>query len=274
MMSPARGRLAMKPTSHQVFVSFSDIGDSKQIDLAMQDLEKRSVLLSVRMPPESWQHIRDFCRELAAYNGHTNLVSKADAPNLVREHIADSLTLVNLIKERDVVKTLVDIGSGAGFPGMILAFVLPDLHVTFIESVGKKARFLQQTCELLGLSERTSVLAARAETLARDNEYRDNFGFATARAVGSLAVVSELSLPFLRVGGFMFAQKSQKQADAEITEARELVTKLGGTIRDTVVPNAVAIGKAVAIIEVAKLTPTPLKYPRPTAQLQKSKKRS
>ena len=132
---------------------------------------------------------------------------------------------------------------------------------------------MQQSCEQLGLSERTRVLDSRAEALARDRTYRDSFAFANDRSVGALALVIELALPFLKIGVVLFAQKSQKQADEEIQSARKIVTELGGTIRDVVVPNAVAVGKAVAVIEVAKVTPTPAKFPRPTAQLQKSKKR-
>lgn len=233
----------------------------------MQDLEQRASLLAVHLSPDSLQLIRNFCLELAAYNQHTNLVSKADAPNLVREHIADSLTLVNLILERNAPRRLVDVGSGAGFPAIVLAFLIPDLHVTFIESVGKKARFLTETCAKLGLVDRTLVLSERAEVIARDKTYRDTFGFATARAVGSLALLSELTLPFLLTGGFLLAQKSQKQAAIEIEEARQIVTALGGVVRETMIPNPVALGKEMAVIEIAKVQPTPPKYPRPTSQL-------
>lgn len=248
------------------------LSEDADIAAALEDLKQRASLLSVHLDEKTLQLIGEFCRQLAAYNQHTNLVSKADAPNLVQQHIADSLSLVGPIADRQKMNhRLVDIGSGAGFPAIILALTLADLQVVFIESISKKAKFLQQVCGYLGLDNRVKVLAERAETCARQKDLRDSFGFATARAVGSLSLISELTLPFLQTGGCLLAQKSQKQADDEIREAASLVTALGGSIREKVIPNPMAVGKDVVIIEVVKTQPTPPKYPRQTAQLGKGR---
>lgn len=248
------------------------MSEDADIAAALDDLKQRASLLSVHLEEKTLQLIGEFCLQLAAYNRHTNLVSKAAAPNLVQQHIADSLSLVNpIVERRQIPHTLVDIGSGAGFPAIILALVISDLQVVFIESIGKKAKFLQQVCQQLALGNRIKVLSERAEACAREKDLRDSFGFATARAVGSLSLVSELTLPFLQPGGCLLAQKSQKQADSEIKEAVPLVTALGGSIRDKVIPNPMAVGREVVIIEVVKTQPTPPRYPRQAAQLGKGR---
>lgn len=241
------------------------------IDAAFLEMEQKAAMLPLELSAETVEKIRSFCAQLFEYNQHTNLVSKADAPNLVREHIVDALSLVNLIIAHGTIRKLIDIGSGAGFPAMILAIAIPDLQVTFVESVGKKARFLQQVATTLGIDNRTTILNERAEDLAHKKGYREQYGYATARAVGSLALLSELTIPFLRTGGWLLAQKSQKQVEVETAEARPIITALGGDVRETVIPNTVAVGREVAIIEVVKLTPTPLKYPRPMTQIKKAK---
>jgi 16S rRNA (guanine527-N7)-methyltransferase len=206
---------------------------------------------------------------LQTYNEHTNLVSNADADVVIRNHILDALSLVRLIPNASSPKRLVDIGSGAGFPAMILALVLENLSVVLIDSVGKKTRFLLEAASALGVSDRVQVENARAEEMAREREYRERFDLATARAVGKLDLVVELTLPFLKLGGLLLAQKSKAQLSDELEDGRHAASLLGGTIKSLDQLDAEVLGRELVVVCVDKQKPTPPKFPRPTSQLKK-----
>jgi 16S rRNA (guanine527-N7)-methyltransferase len=211
-----------------------------------------------------------FIEQLQAFNAHTNLVAKADTELLIRDHIADALSLVGYVDKSKDSPRLVDIGSGAGFPAVILAIALPQLSVELIESIGKKCTFLQQAVDALDLASRVRVHNQRAELLAHQPAYREQFDFATARAVGKLDLVAELSMPFLRVGGHLLAQKSRAQAEIEWPEARKAVTILGGTLVSIDAPPVEAVARDHVIVLIRKERSTLNSYPRPTAQLKRS----
>ena len=213
-----------------------------------------------------------FCQELKAYNEHTNLVSNAKLDVVLKEHVLDSLTLLHSIEEERSAG-LIDIGSGAGFPAMILAIVRPQLRVSLVESIGKKCRFLEQCITTLGLgSNRVRVHCDRAEVLARKKELRETFDYATARAVAALPIVSELTLPFLKVGGVFLAQRSKRQAVQEEEEAEGYISKLGGEIFETEFLPPDLLGRELSIILIEKTKPTPSRFPRSSALIQKDKK--
>ncbi len=211
-----------------------------------------------------------YLRELEAYNRHTNLVARADPPLVAREHILDSLSLVPVLAELGAGGShLVDIGSGAGFPGLVLAVALPDLQVCLIESIAKKARFLEQVVAALGLAPRVSVLNCRAEEAARGRRLRGSFGFATARAVGPLDLVCELALPLLKKGGWLLAQKSQAQAPEEQRRAGQALAVLGGELRRTVVA-ALPPGKDRVVMLIVRDGDCPDRFPRSPAQIKRA----
>lgn len=221
--------------------------------------------------------IRRYLRILQAYNQHTNLVAKAAPDVVIRDHVLDALTLVPLLDakmtligmEKRQSPSLVDIGSGAGFPALILAMIMPALHVTCIDSIGKKTRFLEMAIEELQLTERVSVINARAEEIAHDRSMREHFDFATARAVGSLALVAELALPLVRRGGFLFAQKSREQIKVEMPSAEKALAAFGGQVLAVTDVDKNVVDRDLCILLIEKRQPTPAQYPRPTAQLKK-----
>ncbi|HKM39652.1 MAG TPA: 16S rRNA (guanine(527)-N(7))-methyltransferase RsmG, partial [bacterium] len=145
-----------------------------------------------------------FGRELARNNRRFNLSAIVEPTEVIRKHIIDSLAAIPLLPRKD--GKLVDIGSGAGFPGLALKIACPKLPVTLVESIKKKAAFLIQTAALLAIAGVT-VSDCRAEELGQDAGFRGQYQLATARAVAPLAVLLELALPLLEVGGFFIAYK-------------------------------------------------------------------
>jgi len=166
---------------------------------ALDELSTRVKKLGSTISAAQAEMLGIYCTQLAAYNEHTNLVAKSDVRTLLFEHVLDAWALVPTLESKlsGSKRRLIDIGSGAGFPGLILAIACLDLEVVLVDSVGKKTAFLTQATAALNLQERIQVLNTRAEELARQSRYRDSFQAATARAVGAMDVVAELCLPFL-----------------------------------------------------------------------------
>lgn len=191
-------------------------------------------------------------------NERHNLTAIVDAEEAAVKHFVDSLTplLVGALPRRG---RLADVGSGAGFPGIPLAIAAPDLEVTLIESVGKKAAFLRQAAERLGL--RARVLAMRAEAVGRDPLYREAFDAAVARALAPMPVASEWCLPLVRPGGRFVAMRGARGED-DLEEARRAIGMLGGKpgpVHALELPRGA--GRRVLIV-VEKVRPTPPQFPR------------
>jgi 16S rRNA (guanine527-N7)-methyltransferase len=195
-------------------------------------------------------------------NTRMNLTRVVDASEVETRHFLDSLSaavpLLDRLSAGEPLR-LVDVGSGGGMPGLPLKIAFPTLRVTLVESVNKKADFLRATVADLGLAD-VSVVAARAELAARDAEHRDTYDWATARALGPLAVVIELCAPFLAPGGLLVAQRSG-DLDAEIVHAAPAFKALRLWSRTPVYLQIPTLpGHGLVIGE--KYAPTPEAYPR------------
>ncbi len=201
-------------------------------------------------------------------NEHLNLTAITEPEAVILRHYADSLVLADLISQKAKVA---DIGSGAGFPALPLAIARPDLTVTAIDGTGKRVRYMQETAELLGLSNFTA-LTLRAEAGAKDPTLRGKFDIVTARAVAALPILSELCLPYVKVGGQFLAMKS-RGAEAELVEASRAIRTLGGgdvgleerTLNSPNEPEPLTR----VIVTVRKLNPTQAQYPRDFAMIKK-----
>lgn len=249
---------------------------TKRPNPVFDELADRSKLLGVELNSSDLANIEHYCRLLANYNEHTNLVSKADPKTLVNDHLLDSIALLPLIRRSTADKDqkseksqLVDIGSGAGFPGIILAMLEDNLAVKLVDSIAKKTRFLSQSAAELDLGANLSVVTGRAEELGHDRSFRESFDFATARAVGSVQIVCELSLPLLKVGGTLLAQKSVKQASLELEEAQEAIALLGATVSEVVTLDSAVLGRDHCVVLIKKTKTTPRQYPRSAARMKK-----
>ena len=210
--------------------------------------------------PLNPNQLRQFARytdELLAWNAHTNLTAITDRQAIYVRHFLDSLALARFWGPPPA--TLVDIGTGAGFPGVPLKILHPPLAVTLIESVGKKTAFLKHLIAVLGL-EQVRVVTGRAETFGHDPGERERYDVATARAVADLRVLAEYALPLLRVGGLLLAPKGAG-AEREIEGARRAVALLGGTI-EQVVPIELPGVEPRSLVVARKVAPTDPRYPR------------
>lgn len=243
-------------------------------EITLAKLQEDAKSLGCELCDGRLARIHDFWQLLFDYNQHTNLVARADQATVLADHVLDSLTLVQPILAAGSQVRLIDIGSGAGFPGLVLAIALPQLEVALVEPIGKKARFLQSVVDAVdGLAGRVAVRVDRAEELARAESFRGRFDFATARAVGSLPMIAELALPFLKVGGSLLAQKTVRQMDEDMKAIAGSIEKFGGTLKETILPDSKILGKehAVLVIEKSKLTPD--MYPRLWSTIKRENQR-
>lgn len=224
----------------------------------MMDAQKRYAAFD-DLPLSSGQReqFAIYTRELQRWNEHVNLTAITDSEQIQLRHFLDSLTCANYWS--NTPHALVDIGSGAGFPGIPLKLVYSDLHLTLIESVGKKVTFLKHLVAELNLSSVT-VLHARAEEVGRDPHHRGVYAVATARAVAEVRVLAEYALPLLQIGGRLLAPKGADVVQ-EVDTARYALTVLGGKllgIEPVVLPGLDP--RSIVIIE--KTAATPAHYPR------------
>ena len=205
--------------------------------------------------------------EAALLQTHWQLVQAASArfnltavndEEAAEKHYRDCLAVRAVLASLPAGSRVLDLGSGAGFPGLVLAAVFPALSFTLLDATAKKCDFLRDTAAVMGLSN-VDVICGRAEDIGR-GELRESFGLVTARAVASLRELIELALPLLKTGGALLAYKGAKY-QAEIDEAAHALAELRGEIGE-VTEYALAGGDRRALVAVRKLAPTPAKYPR------------
>jgi 16S rRNA (guanine527-N7)-methyltransferase len=214
------------------------------------------------LPDAAHQAIDDHVRLLLAWNEAINLSGIRAPEAIAREHVLDSLTALPLLR-RFGVEEFVDLGSGAGYPGLPLAAALPARRALLVDSIAKKACFLRAAVQATGLAPRVAVAAARAESLAADPRHRGRWQAVVARAVADLAELAELGLPLLAPGAILVAWK-RLPCDEELARAQGAATQLGGRLsacQTVAVPGLE--DHALAVIE--KVAPTPPQYPREPA---------
>ena len=217
--------------------------------------------LGLRLEEGQTLQLERYFRELVEWNTRVNLTAITDYAEVQSKHFLDSLTVSQAIPG-DVASggALMDVGSGAGFPGLVLKILWPGLRVTLVESVGKKTAFLRHLTEVLNLDE-VEVRNERAETLGHDPRFRESYDVVVARAVAELNTLAELTLPFCKPGGSVIAQKKANIED-EIKRAERAISILGGTL-DRIMPvDMEEIGEPRWLVVLAKKTPSPSTYPR------------
>lgn len=218
--------------------------------------------LGLEVPAPVRESIDAHVRLLLAWTEAINLTAVRDPVDAARLHVLDSLTAVRLLRDRRVSR-FVDLGSGGGFPGLPLALALPAERALLVDSIGKKARFLEIATVALGAAPRVSVAAARAESLARAAEHREQWAAVAARAVGSLGELVELAFPLLAVGGLLVAWKRGGRGPELDAAGRALAALGGGRIEvlDAGLPEL--IGHRLVVVD--KAGPTDPRFPREPA---------
>ena len=219
-------------------------------------------------PPEG--AVDKLCRYgelLLEQNQVMNLTAITDPAGVAQLHFLDSAAVLTHAGVSLAGKSVVDVGTGAGFPGMVLKILEPSLTLTLADSLGKRVRWLEEICEDLSL-DGVQCLHARAEEQALAKGFRDSFDFAAARAVADLRVLCELCLPLVKVGGRMLAMKSAN-SEEEINVAKRAVKLLGGQVewvKDYRIPSTEITHRVVC---VRKVSAAPEKYPRRFALIKK-----
>jgi 16S rRNA (guanine527-N7)-methyltransferase len=198
-------------------------------------------------------------KELIEWNQKFNLTAIRDTESIRTKHFLDSFSCV-LAWKAAPPNHLIDIGTGAGFPGIPLKILYPSLKLTLVESVGKKAMFCQHIVRVLGL-EHVNVIQARAEDLGQKPQYREQYDWAVARAVANLNVLGEYLIPLVKVGGMALAQKGES-GPAEAQSAEKAMELLGGKLKQLIPVNLPGVVEDRYLVVVEKVAATPPKYPR------------
>ena len=230
-------------------------------DLLKSEAEKFGVLLDEK----ALERFDTYARLLVEWNEKINLTAITEPDEIVIKHFVDSLTVFSAINIPEGAK-VIDVGTGAGFPGVTMLIARPDLDVTLLDSTNKKLNVIRDILENIGLD--ANIVHKRAEEAGQSKDFREQYDFATARAVSNLRDLSEYCLPFVKVGGTFISMKSAK-AEEEIAEGRNAIKILGGKIKEKKTFGIDEAGERTIIL-IEKVSTTPPKYPRPSAKIAKN----
>jgi 16S rRNA (guanine527-N7)-methyltransferase len=226
----------------------------------MEQLVAGARAWGLELTPEQVAAFQVYYEELVAWNRRVNLTSITEYEEVQTKHFLDSLSCLQVLHDLSASPSCIDIGAGAGFPGLPLKIVMPQMRLTLLESTGKKVDFLEHVVAKLRLLE-AAVVGGRAEELGRQTEVRESFDVAVARAVASLSVLVEYALPLVRVGGVFVAQKGGEVED-EVNAAGSAITLLGGELTEVRAVEVPELDAPRSLVVMAKVSPTPQKYPR------------
>lgn len=236
-----------------------------QLDFFYRDLEQ----LHIQLSKEQSDQFVLYYELLIKWNSFMNLTAITDFEEVFKKHFVDSLSLIKAEKkisdilDKDIKKdeiTLIDIGTGAGFPGIPLKIVFPNLKITLLDSLNKRVNFLNEVIDQLKLDHICAV-HGRAEDLAKNKEYRNYFDICVSRAVANMSTLSEYCLPFVKTGGLFIPYKSEKIAD-ELANANNALSILGGKVNDQIDYTLPESDYYRNLVIIQKEKDTPKKYPR------------
>lgn len=218
----------------------------------------------ITLTENQYEQFQKYFELLAEWNEKMNLTAIKDESGVALKHFADSLSLLNFV---DIPQnsSLADVGTGAGFPGVVLKIARPDIKLTLIDSLNKRLVFLGEVCAQLGIE--AELIHSRAEDGARDEKLRESFDFAVSRAVARMNVLSEYCLPYVKVGGAFCAMKGA-QANEEFKESLNAINTLGGKLENKYFFELPENGGERAIAVVRKVKNTPQKYPRQSGKIK------
>lgn len=218
----------------------------------------------ITLTENQYEQFQKYFELLAEWNEKMNLTAITDESGVALKHFADSLSLLNFV---DIPQnsSLADVGTGAGFPGVVLKIARPDIKLTLIDSLNKRLVFLGEVCAQLGID--AELIHSRAEDGTRDEKLRESFDFAVSRAVARMNVLSEYCLPYVKVGGAFCAMKGA-QANEEFKESLNAINTLGGKLEKKYFFELPENGGERAIAVVRKVKNTPQKYPRQSGKIK------
>ena len=220
--------------------------------------------LGVKIDDLAADRFDKYAQMLVETNKTLNLTAITEPDEIVSKHFVDCLSVFNFVDFPKGAK-VIDVGTGAGFPGVVLLIARPDLNITLLDSTKKRLGFVEAVVSELGLT--AEIVHMRAEEAGKADKYREHYDIALARAVANMQTLSEYCLPFVKTGGIFAAMKGAKAAQ-ELEAAQGAVRKLGGEIIKSEEFTLPLCGERT-ILKVKKISQTPSKYPRPSAQISK-----
>lgn len=230
-------------------------------------LKESCAEMGVSLDEKQIEQFMQYLSLLLEWNEKMNLTAITEKRDVVLKHFADCLSLVPAVEWKAGMK-VIDVGTGAGFPGIPVKIACPEVEMTLLDSLQKRIGFLQEVGSQLGLAG-VQYIHSRAEDGGQSAEHREQYDLCVSRAVANLAVLAEFCLPFVKVGGMLAALKGP-DAEAELEQAKGALEKLGGrlvNIQDVAIPNTDLSHKLVFI---EKTAPTPKQYPRKAGKINKN----
>ncbi len=222
-------------------------------DLIINGSEKLNIVLNELQVNQ----LMDYAKLLVEWNEKINLTAITDDEGIAAKHFLDSMTAIStgFVKGK-----VIDVGTGAGFPGLVLKIAKPEIELTLLDSLNKRINFLKDVCEKVGI-DGVEFVHSRAEDSGKNRAYRGQFDTVVSRAVANMTVLAEWCIPFLRQGGYFLALKGPL-ADDELKDAKRAIKILGGKVEDIIEARIPFTDLKHKIIVIKKVGQTPLKYPR------------
>ena len=237
-------------------------------DTFLKQMEDELGKLGITLDDRQMNQFYQYYEMLVEKNKVMNLTAITEENEVVTKHFSDSLSLIKISVSGDNAHKnflqsdlrLIDVGTGAGFPGIPLKIAFPQLHVTLLDSLNKRVKFLQEVCDALGLKN-VSCFHGRAEDAGRMENHREAYDICVSRAVANLSSLAEYCMPFVKVGGYFIPYKSG-EIEEEVSGAQKAISLLGGRIEERisfVLPNS---DFSRSLIKIKKEKPVSKKYPR------------
>ncbi len=222
-------------------------------------LQDKLQVLSVEVDRKKIDQFNQFYDIIVEWNKVMNLTAITDYKDVVEKHFLDSLSIERILKLDDL-KTVMDVGTGAGFPGMPLKIIYPELKITLLDSLNKRVKFLNEVIRQLELKN-IDAIHGRAEDIGKNENYREKYDLCVSRAVANLATLSEYCMPFVKVGGVFVSYKSG-DIDEEVLKSKKAISLFGGKIEEVVKFQLPGTDINRAFVKIKKIKGTPKKYPR------------
>jgi 16S rRNA (guanine527-N7)-methyltransferase len=223
--------------------------------------------LGIALSERQIEQFISYKKLLIEWNEKINLTAITEDKEVITKHFLDCLT-VNKVLDMSSVDNLLDIGTGAGFPGMVIKIAFPHIQVTLVDSLNKRIVFLEEVIKQLGLQE-ILCIHGRAEDIGKKKDFREKFTVCASRAVANLAVLGEYTLPFVKIGGYLIALKGQNVHE-EMEIGERSVEILGGAIEEIIDTQVPFTDLNHNVVKIKKISPTPKRYPRKAGEPTKN----
>ena len=235
--------------------------DRERMEAGLDSFQKDLSEFQIQISQSQQRQFIDYFKVLSEWNSFMNLTAISEFEDVLKKHFVDSISLVKAVPNlAGQAFSLIDVGTGAGFPGIPLKICFPDLEVTLLDSLNKRTQFLNEVIRSLDLKN-IAVVHGRAEDFARKGQLRESFDLAVSRAVANLSVLSEYCIPFVKKGGYFISYKSERLSE-EFDSAKKAIQVLGGKYERQVEFNLPNSDIYRNLVVIKKEKSTPLKYPR------------